>query len=425
MATTSIAAKPLPGTAYWTAFAEFEGDSGPADPLRFDMYTQRLGNILLPGITNRTERARYLSMVCAGLVSTQRPGASVREVRRAFLPFERGWALAMTLSADGRIKLGADSPDGGRGLKPEYRGFRGANRALRYYRTLEGKDTLRPSGYVLLQGQESQGGLGAYLVTLRQFGFVHPDTLAVTALGRSLAEAFTPKGTRKIHLGMLAEDGSVARHDLRRLGEHVTLARSSNAEREIVRRAVFASPRSTAGELLRRIDAADPTAATSEDRLRAIARADGDHLERAAAFAVAFDPLRIAALRLFSTVGAGLVTSSQDKASMLTELHLDTVDADAAETRTHAATVAALPAPVGLDAIAGLARECASGRTAEDTVRSIVAYHRREQRSWIVAEGKDRYRLGRHGPFDLPAHQFNGYTLGRAVQLRDDVQAAA
>ena len=46
------------------------GNSEPSDPLRFDMYAQRLGNVLLPGITNKTERLRYLSMVCAGIAAT-------------------------------------------------------------------------------------------------------------------------------------------------------------------------------------------------------------------------------------------------------------------------------------------------------------------------------------------------------------------
>ena len=149
---------PSVGRLYWTSFAELEGDSSPADPLRFDMYAQRLGNILLPGITNRTERVRYLSMVCAGLVETQRPGASVRESRQAFLPFERGWALAMTLAAGGRIKVGSDDVAGGRGLKPEFRGLRGANRVLRHYRTLEGRDRIKPTATSCCRGKTRRVG---------------------------------------------------------------------------------------------------------------------------------------------------------------------------------------------------------------------------------------------------------------------------
>jgi hypothetical protein len=356
----TIDTKPMPGRLYWTSYAEVEGDLGPADPLRFDMYTQRLGNILLPGITNRTERVRYLSMVCAGLVATQRSGATVREVRRAFLPFERGWALAMTLAAQGQIKLGGEAAHGGRGLKPEYRGLRGANRVLRHYRTLGGKDAIKPAGYLLLQGQDSQGGLGAYLVTLRQFGFVRPDTLAVTKLGRELARAFEPKNTRKIHLGMLRDERAVARRDLTRLGEHLILGRPTNEERRIVRDAIFGNQRSIAGEVLRRIDAANPTAATSADRLAAIADANGDDLGRAAAFAVAFDPLRIGALKLFTALGEALVAAPSAD-TRLSDLRIDAASEVAATVRDHATAVASVPVPVGLEPIAILAREC-SGR---------------------------------------------------------------
>jgi len=420
MATTSIASKPSVGRLYWTSFAELEGDSSPADPLRFDMYAQRLGNILLPGITNRTERVRYLSMVCAGLVETQRTGTSVRESRRAFLPFERGWALAMTVAAEGKIKVGSDARDGGRGLKPEFRGLRGANRVLRHYRTLEGRARIKPTGYILLQGQDAQGGLGAYLVTLRQFGFVHPNTLGVTALGRALAQAFAPVGTRGIRLGMLCDERAVERHHLVRLGGHTTLGRPSDTERAIVGAAIFEHPRSVVGEVIRRIDAADPDAGNSERRLAAIARPDGDPLERAAAFAVAFDPLRIAALKLFAALGSALVPRAG--AATINELDLDAAELDVIAVRESAAALTIVPPPRGLEPVAALARDCADESTLEDTVRSLVAYHRREQRSWIVAEGRDRYRLGRHGPFDPPTGEFNGYTLGRGYQLRDDAR---
>jgi hypothetical protein len=45
---------PKRGIAYWTAYQPPEGDTRPVDPLGFDMYAERLGNHLLPGITGRT-----------------------------------------------------------------------------------------------------------------------------------------------------------------------------------------------------------------------------------------------------------------------------------------------------------------------------------------------------------------------------------
>src|SRR3954464_8341492 len=104
-----IVPSPRAGQIYWTAYTQPEGDSSPIDPLRFDMYAERLGNVLLPGITNRVERLRYFGMVCAGLLLTRPPGLldgveQARRWRQAFLSFEAGWALSNLLAVNGRIK---------------------------------------------------------------------------------------------------------------------------------------------------------------------------------------------------------------------------------------------------------------------------------------------------------------------------------
>lgn len=423
MAETRIDARPAPGRLYWTSFAELEGDSGPSDPLRFDMYTQRLGNILLPGITNRTERLRYLTMVCAGLAQTQRNGASVRETRAAFLPFERGWALAMTLSAGGALKVADGAGAGGRGLRPEFRGLRGANRVLRHYRTLEGVDPVNPTKYILLQNQDAQGGLGAYLVTLREFGFVHAETLALTSRGRELAHTFAPRGKRSVRLSMLSDAGKVKRPHLERLGEYVTLGSPSTAERALIQDAIFDSPRSRVGDVVRRVAKAAPLAQSSSERLAAITQPDGDVVGRAAAYAVAFDPMRIAALKLFCAVGAALVPLTA--AAPTRRIATDTMERDAETLRLAAIELSRLPAPAGLEPIASLAQACADATGLDEEVHSVVAFHRLEQRSWIVAEGKDRYRTGRHGPFEQPGEHFNGYTLGNTYRLLADLGAVA
>src|SRR5437764_13406499 len=131
-------------------------------------------------------------MVSAGLVVTRRHDRSIREQRQAFLPFERGWALAMTAGANGDLKWRSDNAAQA-SLRPEFRGFRGVNRALAHYRTLGEWKPIRPTNYILLKSQDAQGGLGAYLVTLRRFGLVQPDSLALTATGRALADAFDPR----------------------------------------------------------------------------------------------------------------------------------------------------------------------------------------------------------------------------------------
>lgn len=417
----SIADPPKVGRIYWTAFTDLEGDSGPTDPLRFDMYTQRLGNILLPGITNRTERLRYLTMVCAGLAQMSRRGATVRQQRKAFLPFERGWALAMTISVEGRLKLGAADGTDRRGLRPEFQGLRGANRVLAHFRTLGDRARVRPTAYTLLQSQDAQGGLGAYLITLRQFGFVHPDSLALTAPGRELAACFRPHGVRGGSLRLLTEDTPVDRRLLGRVGHALALARPTRDEAALVRQAIFANDRSVVADVVSRMRAAAPNARSPRELLTGIARTDGDQLERAAAYAVAFDPLRIAALTLFARLGEQLASRGSTR---LRDLESEPLEAAAADVRRRALAVADMPDLRELAPVSQLARELAGARTLGETVDSLVSFHRREERSWIVAEGSQRYRLGRHGRFQEPSDAFNGYTVGRVFQLLADVEGA-
>src|SRR3954454_24104590 len=131
-------AQPRPGRMYWTAYQQPDGDTRPVDPLAFDMYAERLGNLLVPGITGRTTRIRYLGMVCAGLLLVServRPGRErVHRARRdAFLPFERAWALSVCEAAHGALK--ERGPGTNRlALKYEYRDLRGTNHVLAYWR---------------------------------------------------------------------------------------------------------------------------------------------------------------------------------------------------------------------------------------------------------------------------------------------------
>jgi hypothetical protein len=56
---------PVARRPYWTAYSQPEGDTESTDPLAFNMHAERLGNEIVPGVTNRTLRVRYLCMgVC-------------------------------------------------------------------------------------------------------------------------------------------------------------------------------------------------------------------------------------------------------------------------------------------------------------------------------------------------------------------------
>lgn len=418
--TTAIANTPRAGLNYWTAYSPPEGSSQPSDPLRFDMYAQRLGNVLLPGITNRTERLRYLSMVCAGIATTSAASSgTIQERRHAFLPFERGWALAMALSVNGELKTSVGTGPS-RSLKPEFRGLRGANRVLSHFRTLGGRTNVHPHQYVLLKGQDAQGGLGAYLITLRRFRFVQEDSLELTALGQSLVDAFRPK-PRGRRLATLVEDGRVKRTALSALGEELRLGAPSEEEKAIVCSALFEDDRQPVAECLRRMRQARPDSDDPEELLRAIGRPDGDTLERAADYAVAFDPMRISLLQVFTRFGRRLSGAVGSKS--LGSLMTDEIEESAVAARADAARLATRKPTPELEAISDLAREVAEGDTVADTIRAAVAFHRREERAWILPDGGDRYSLGHHGPFDEPRKEFNGYTVGRAMQLHADAEA--
>jgi hypothetical protein len=338
-------------------------------------------------------------MVCAGLAETSGRGTTVRQQRKAFLPFERGWALAVTLSVDGRLKLGAADGTDRRGLRPEFQGLRGANRVLAHFRTLGDRPRVRPPAYTLLQAQDAQGGLGAYLITLRQFGLVHPESLVVTSQGRALAASFAPHGVRGGSLRLLAEHTPVDRQLLARMGRVLSLGSPTREERDLVREAIFENERSGVADVVSRMRAARPKARAPRELLAGIARTDGDQIERAAAYALAFDPLRVAALTLFARLGEQLASRGS---SRLSDLETEPLQAAATDVRNRAPAVAEMRDLPGLAPISKLARELATAGTLGDTISSLVSFHRREERSWVVAEGPQRYRLGRHGRFQEP-----------------------
>lgn len=407
---------PTVGQIQWTAWTDIEGSSEPTDPLRFDMYAQRLGNVLLPGITNRTDRLRYLGMVCAGLHLTDRPRQTMRDHRQAFLPFERGWALAQTVSVGGALK------EAGGALKSQFRGLRGVNRVLAHYRAVAEDASFAPTSYTLLKSQDAQGGLGVYLVTLRQFGFLQSDSVRPTATGHALAEAFLPRmyGARA---DQLLGASPVKRRDLERLGERLTLGTPSREEAATVKHWVFEDQASVVADCVARMRRARPDSSDPRELLDAIGDATGDRLERAARYAIDFDPLRVALLQLFARLGKQL--EGRPGSTRLVDLAADELDSVATEARAAARRLAEHQEVIGMEPISTLARDLAAGTSTGDTVATMLRFHRQEGRTWLTADGHERYVVGRHGPFEEPDPSFNGYTVGRAMALLDDVEQAA
>lgn len=416
----NVTSPPRLGRPHWTAYTSIEGDYEPLDPLRLDMYAQRLGNVLVPGVTARTQRARYLGMVCAGLRQTYTPGQTVKDRRRAFLPFERGWALAVTIAANGNIKHRPEGATRSR-LKPAYEGFRGANRVLAHYRTVSEDKHVAPAAYKLLSAQESQGGLGAYLVTLAEFNLVHRESLDLTPSGRELAEAFKSSTDRRLR--DLVDDSPVSRSTLQKAGHDLTLAHMSAEERRLCRSLLFDGV-SAMAEIVRRMrQATRERLPASEPGLRAIADSRGDELAQAAHYAVCFDPFRRVLGELFARLGSSL--EGRPGAHRLADLADDDLEEAGDAARASAKTLASCPEIQGMEPIATVAREIAAGATLADTVRSTIEFHRNEGRGWILDQGDDRYTAGQHGAFVAPSSAFHGYTVGSAMRMLRDIEATS
>jgi hypothetical protein len=387
------------------------------------MYVQRLGNVLLPGITGRVERLRYFGMVCAGIELTRPASWLVTDPRTAerwrkrFLPFEAGWALATVVAADGQIK---DTPPvvARARLKREYQGLRGANRVLDYFRRTRNDQAVKPSNYTLLIGQEAQGGLGAYLVALRRYGFMQAERFELTMLGSELARQFL-SGVR--HPERLLATQRVARRDLRRLGEAISLARNPIAEAELVRAAVFQGEHETA-TVLQRIPRRLRWPEKSEEAMQAIARPDGDPLERAAQFALDFDPFRRSALTLFAHLGSALIGRAGPVP--LHALVDGSLEENCEELQRIAVAPAASTPPPGLEPVVALAQRITSSRSCEEVIGGILAFHRQEGRRWIESVGHGRVTIVLPGRFDLPREGFHGYTFPSALRVYRDIVGA-
>jgi hypothetical protein len=423
----AIVSPPKPGQIYWTAYTPVEGDTSPVDALRLEMYAERLGNVLFPGITNRVERARYFGMVCAGLQSAEAEIGSrvhgrehTRLVRQRFVKFESAWAFAQVAHRGRDIK---EIPEGGSRprLRYEYRGFRGANRALGYWVKTEDRDSIDGrSTYKLLQAQEAQGGLGAYLVSLREHGFVHPDRLTVTAAGAGLAAAFYDKSQRKTR-DVLNTDGTRSRSAWQYAGHSFALPSPHTAERRLIGEALFTTDR-TLGRFVASLPAKLKDAARTKEAFSyiAAARSEESHM---AQYTLAFDDLRRTCLTLFSVVGSELRNHDAPKrpVDLLSTDELATLND---EVQKSAARSAGLQAPQGLEPVAALAAELAAC-SGNQVMGRLVDFHRREGRRWVEPAGGDRLQLGAPGAFQDPGDGFHGYTLNAALSVYADATETA
>src|SRR5262249_3842590 len=135
-----------------------------------------------------------------------------------------------------------------------------------------------------------------------------------------------------------------------------------------------------------------------------------------ASYALAFDPLRQAALQAFGALGKAL--------EIVGELPVRELPADVADAAS-AAQKAARPLqnhvpPRGLEPIQEFAIGLGSARDELAAIDEIVSWHLRHRLPWISRDGA-RFVLGRRANFDIPLG-FHGFTVPSYFSLLEDLQ---
>jgi len=179
-----------PDFMFWGAALPADSEFSLEDPLALDYINQQLGYLLLPALTTRSAHAQYFAVVLYGLDLVERALRAHdlpdddRVRHELFERWERFWALACLESRKGALSRG--DPDA-------MRGVRGAKTAW-----FVGPAPLSLR-YTLISRQRELGGLGAYLIPLRNLGLVYPGTLRITPAARPILDAFWEESDAPAH----------------------------------------------------------------------------------------------------------------------------------------------------------------------------------------------------------------------------------
>ena len=172
------------GLPFITAYDPVSGSSGSLDPLGTLQSYGALANLLLPGVSTITTRARYLSFLCWALHNAEQhrtfpPGpAGLQLRRRAVEPAERLWAL-------GCVRAEELNPEAKAAI--QLRGITYAKSALRRFQQQGRSISL---DYDLLKYQGRTGAVGTYWVTLVGGELIDEAQGALTQEGVELAGRF-------------------------------------------------------------------------------------------------------------------------------------------------------------------------------------------------------------------------------------------
>lgn len=201
------------------------------DPLGVMQAYGGLADLLLPGVTTITNRARYLTMMCAALSNAETyrpmsPGAAGLAMRReAIEPFERLWALACVAAANSNRKA-AD-------------GLRGITRAQKAFRQFQARDRQATPDFALLKYQARTGAIGVYWNCLIGSQLIHPDNGALQEEGRELAKLFPLPFSKDSELERLTDPTRsrtvrINLADLEKWGDACHLAAAGQEEKRLL-----------------------------------------------------------------------------------------------------------------------------------------------------------------------------------------------
>jgi len=155
-----------------------ELDSVNEDPLGFFTYATRLAEEWLPGITTRTRRIRYYTIICGGLLLIEDEFKDLlrsavnrdEETARLFMRWERLWAIWNGSVEESKA------------------GMIGKNMVSDLF-----KDDYFVCGsvnYKFIQRQPDLGALGSYRSSMEALGLLKNDCLQLTPDGRTLGQLF-------------------------------------------------------------------------------------------------------------------------------------------------------------------------------------------------------------------------------------------
>jgi hypothetical protein len=443
--------QPAPLEVIWTAPHELDDPGDPQDPLAFGWISQLLGNVLFPGFTTRTNRARYYSMVCYGLQFIEAHfGAEIERsndpggVRRDyFLTWERLWALAIVHHYDGKLLEGHASKESG---------MRGSSNAVRYYgkRRNGAKFPLDRGSFHLLQSQAAQGALGSYLSSLSHYGFVNADSLVPHDPGEVLSRSFVGEGKipelvvdalrTKALPNPLTTLASGAWDNLKRLGEKARLTPSliKSDERKVLRQQLVHSNFHTEKvlALLRTHRKLGGGALMAK-----LAKANDLRIGTVATTIVAFEALSARLTALFANLGAWVDQRPRDEAPLCDALRsLDRSVRNVADLRDCAKRMLAAPdvlkvledhgpdeerrteEQARLVAFRDLVKQLSGATRLLDAVEALLDYNAKARaRPWLMKRGEKLSAEDGLGRFEVLDTGFRPYKVPAVRSLMSDL----